>query len=537
MNEVVRHLRRAALLQDGAGLTDGVLLESYLRVRDEAAFEALVRRHGPMVWGVCRRVLGHEADAEDAFQATFLVLALKAAAVVPRARVGNWLYGVAHNTARKAKAMNTKRRAKERQAAERTRPGLPEDERQELHDLLDDELSRLPEKYRAPIVLCELEGRTVKEAACQLGWPQGTVAGRLARARVLLAERLTRRGLVLAPGALAAALAPGLASAGMPMAVVAATVKAAGLVAAGPTAAAGQIPAQVAALTERVVKAMLLTKLKTLTLALLAVTLLGGGGVVLTYRALGAAPAPGLAAGPPRAAAPGDEKAKPDKEALQGAWIGVSGERDGNPLPKEAYWKLVLAGDKATLLTGAGNKEREGTFAIDPDKNPKEIALTLGSLVLRGIYELNAKGTTLKILWKENAYPTDFDSKEGILIISEKEKEDAKSDKELLQGTWVGETGERGGQKWPADKLWTLILAADDRVALITEEGGEERKGTYTLEPDKNPKEITLTAGSLVLKGIYELREGTLKSAWKEGATAPTEFDSKEAMLIQFKKK
>src|SRR5262249_54644234 len=137
MNDVVRHLRRAALLQDGAGLTDGELLERYLRRRDEAAFEGLVRRHGPMVWGVCRRVLGHEADAEDAFQATFLVLARKAAAVVPRARVGNWLYGVAHNTARKAKAMNARRRARERQAAEQARPGPPEDEGRDLHGLLD----------------------------------------------------------------------------------------------------------------------------------------------------------------------------------------------------------------------------------------------------------------------------------------------------------------------------------------------------------------------------------------------------------------
>src|SRR5262249_53439963 len=121
MTGLAWHLRRLALLHVRAAITDGELLERYIRQRDEAAFEALVRRHGPMVLGVCRRILLNVADAEDAFQATFLVLVRKAASVVPRALVGNWLYGVAHNTAIKAKAMNTKRRTKERQAAQRTR--------------------------------------------------------------------------------------------------------------------------------------------------------------------------------------------------------------------------------------------------------------------------------------------------------------------------------------------------------------------------------------------------------------------------------
>src|SRR6266404_2733195 len=107
----LQHLRRAVLRQDGAGLTDGELLECFITQRDEAAFEALVRRHGPMVLGVGRRILRNEADAEDAFQATFLVLVRKAASIRPRRMVGNWLYGVAHNTALKAKAMGSKRRA------------------------------------------------------------------------------------------------------------------------------------------------------------------------------------------------------------------------------------------------------------------------------------------------------------------------------------------------------------------------------------------------------------------------------------------
>src|SRR5437764_14818401 len=119
LNRVIDHLRRTGALPDEARLPDGDLLECYVNRRDEAAFEALLRRHGPMVLGVCRRILGNEADAEDAFQATFLVLVRKASSIVPPSMVGNWLYGVAHRTALKAKAMNSRRRGKEREAAQR----------------------------------------------------------------------------------------------------------------------------------------------------------------------------------------------------------------------------------------------------------------------------------------------------------------------------------------------------------------------------------------------------------------------------------
>src|SRR5262249_44075451 len=151
---VLPHVRRAALLQDGGGMTDGQLLECFLARREEAAFEALVRRHGPMVLGVCRRVLRNAHDAEDAFQATFLVLVRKAASLLPREAVGNWLYGVAYHTALKARAAALRRRAKEAQVrAMSPREARPEDAGQEWRPLLDHELSRLPDKYREPVVL------------------------------------------------------------------------------------------------------------------------------------------------------------------------------------------------------------------------------------------------------------------------------------------------------------------------------------------------------------------------------------------------
>src|SRR5947208_3590144 len=138
---------RAVLLRDGAGLTDGQLLECFIARRDDAAFEALVRRHGPMVLGVCRRILRNHHDSEDAFQATFLVLARKAASIVPREKLGGWLYGVANRTALKAKATTARRR--ERQVRQMPEPVAPQgDTEHDAQELLDKELNRLPEKYR-----------------------------------------------------------------------------------------------------------------------------------------------------------------------------------------------------------------------------------------------------------------------------------------------------------------------------------------------------------------------------------------------------
>ena len=179
-------------------LSDGQLLDRFVNQREGAVFEAIVHRHGPMVWGVCRRVLRDHHDVEDAFQSTFLVLARKAATVMPRDKLGNWLYGAAHQTATKARAMRAKRRAREGQMPGTLEPmARLDDVRNDLAESLDRELSRLPEKFRMPVVLCDLEGQSHREAASRLGLPVGTVSSRLSRARSLLAKRLTRRGVSL----------------------------------------------------------------------------------------------------------------------------------------------------------------------------------------------------------------------------------------------------------------------------------------------------------------------------------------------------
>src|SRR5262245_56578829 len=158
MNAAVRDLQIVFEVGPLGGLSGGQLLERFVERREEAVFEAIVRRHGPMVWGVCRRVLRDHHDAEEAFQTTFVVLARKAASIMIREKLGNWLYGVAYQTAMKAKGMRARRRGREVQV-----PDMPEPEadsrsdRDGLSESLDRELSRLPEKFRTPIILCELE--------------------------------------------------------------------------------------------------------------------------------------------------------------------------------------------------------------------------------------------------------------------------------------------------------------------------------------------------------------------------------------------
>jgi RNA polymerase sigma factor (sigma-70 family) len=279
-SEVIQYLRRTVLPPDGAGMTDGQLLSRFIEGRDEDAFAALVRRHGPMVWGVCRRLLACHQDAEDAFQATFLVLVRKAASVRPREMVANWLYGVASMTARRANVAAAKARRRERRLAETPEPAVLEQDRwRDLQPLLDGELNRLPDKYRAVIVLCDLEGKTRTEAARQLGLPEGTVASRLARARALLAKRLARHGLAVSGGASALVLSQRAAPAGVPASVVSSTVKAASRFAAGQAAA---VPAEVAALTAGVLKTMLLSRLRNAGVALLVVfSLMVGAAAVI----------------------------------------------------------------------------------------------------------------------------------------------------------------------------------------------------------------------------------------------------------------
>jgi RNA polymerase sigma factor (sigma-70 family) len=292
LRPVLRFLSRLVGAGSGGDSTDCQLLQRFAGQREEAAFAALVQRHGPMVLGVCRRVLHDPHDVDDAFQATFLVLARKAGSLTEPEKLANWLYGVACRTAARAKAEAARRRVHERQFTDmpsaEERPSGAESFH-ELGPVLDEELQRLPDKYRAPLVLCYLEGKTYTEAARVLGWAEGTVSGRLARARELLRGRLTRRGLTLSAVALATALSQSAAPAAVPPALADTTAKAATLFAAGPAvASAGIVPAPAAALAEGVLQTMFVTRRRIVAvLALvLASTLLATGAGLLAYHTL-----------------------------------------------------------------------------------------------------------------------------------------------------------------------------------------------------------------------------------------------------------
>lgn len=267
------------------GLSDAALLGAFIAQRDELAFEMLVRRHGPMVLGVCRRVLVQVQDVEDAFQATFLVLVRRAASIRERETLAGWLHGVAHRTALAARRANARRATMEKQVMEMPHPGVTPDQTWlDLQPVLDHQLNSLPEKFRLPIVLCDLEGRTQREAARQLGIPHGTLSNRLTTARNLLARRLARHGVTLSASSIVTIVSQNPVSARVPTALVESTLRCAAAVAAGKATATALVSARVAALTEGVLKAMLIAKTKLAMAVLVALTILtaGVGGFAYT---------------------------------------------------------------------------------------------------------------------------------------------------------------------------------------------------------------------------------------------------------------
>jgi RNA polymerase sigma factor (sigma-70 family) len=283
---LLRLIRRIWAADDAGDVPDAALLARFVARQDEAAFASLVRRHGPMVLGVCRRILNDLHDSEDAFQATFLVLASKAGSLGEPQLLGNWLYGVAQRVALKARAEAARRRVRERRAAAAVvADPTGEVDRRELRRLLDEEVNRLPDRYRVPIILCYLEGQTQEEAARRLGCPRKTITSRLARACQRLRSRLSRRGAGLSGCVVAAALAAEAAA--LPPELVEATVKTAALLAAGQAAAAGTVPARIAALTEGVLRTMT-TRLRAARAVFLAVCFLGVCVGVFAYRLLAA---------------------------------------------------------------------------------------------------------------------------------------------------------------------------------------------------------------------------------------------------------
>jgi RNA polymerase sigma factor (sigma-70 family) len=392
----IRQLRRR-LRPQGGGLADAELLRRWLGQHDEAAFEVLLWRHGPMALGVCRRVLRHAQDVEDAFQATFLTLVRKAATIDRQEAVAGWLYRVAHRVALRARE-RAARRTPAQPWDEQLAPVEPETDLpwRDLRPLLDDEVQRLPAKYRAAFVLCHVQGKTNGEAARELGCPPGTIASRLAWARQRLRSRLTRHGLTLSAGLLSTVLASAPAEGAVPPALVDATLEA--VRGSAGRAAAGSVSARVAGLMEGG-KGVAITRLSMTVVLLLSLAGLGLAAL-LAIPTLGANPAERGGGGKSRPSARknearparGKDRGPQERRKLQGTWVPLALEGiriRADDIPEAT---LVVAGDRITLNPRADR--RVLTYRLDPGRRPPAIDLTpldgkAKGKTLRGIYSLD----------------------------------------------------------------------------------------------------------------------------------------------------
>jgi len=382
---VLRHLRQS--LSGDSGWSDAELLERFTSVQDNNAFKMLVRRHERLVFGVCRRILRDFHDAEDAFQATFVALARKAGSISRRQAVSCWLYKVAFRLAVALRAKRAKETTREGPLTAAEGLAAPPSVHQsvewrEVRAILDEEVNRLPERFRAPIILCYLEGKTVDEAALQLGCPRGTVASRLARARERLRVRLTRRGLAISGAALTAGLTQAWVATAAPFSLACSAVKLAKVCGAANGTAGAVIPARIVALTEEVLHAMTIKKLITVVAVLIVSAgglLVGGLGMHVLY--LSAAAEPGPVAFPgerPKAQVPPAQKTPPAKEQPDAAKPTVSKpvQRDFTPYevftgelsPSRSVNVQARVGGRLASVhcqTGATVKKEELLFQID----------------------------------------------------------------------------------------------------------------------------------------------------------------------------
>jgi RNA polymerase sigma factor (sigma-70 family) len=404
VNNGYRDFGRFLRAKSMAGVSDDQLLTLIVSNNyavGAAAFEALVRRHGPMVLATCRGVLRHEQDAEDAFQATFLVLARRAKSLRQRNRLGPWLHRIAVRASGQARSAAARRRDREARAAKRIDMVKPEQERdadrEELTSVVHQEVGRLPEPFRLVVVLCELQGKSYEAAAASLGVPVGTVRSRLSRARERLRAQITRRG-VLVPAGLAF-LVGGRASAAVPSAkLIASTVGLAAPVTAGGFAT---LPAGVVAVpyAQRVLKA---SSLFVLGKATSAVAVAGIGLAVVSFGVAGTGaekpqrPEPAVvnsvAPSPPEPLA----KLSADSEWMQGRWVVLNAEQRGRKVDNLIDARFDVNGDRFHLTANGGDPEHtlskettSGTFSLEPTADPRRLELTGLGRTVRGLYRLD----------------------------------------------------------------------------------------------------------------------------------------------------
>ena len=540
-----------------AGLTEGELLDRFVARRDEAAFEALVARHGPMVLGVCRRALRDPHDAEDAFQATFLVLARRAGAIRDRERLARWLFGVALRISARARVLAGRRRDRERPAPSELAGPEFDPAGWELRAILDEEIGRLPGRYRSPVVLCYLEGRSHTEAARQLGWPVGTVKGRLSRARDLLRSRLLRRGLSVPAAALAMATACD-ASAAVPEALIQSTTRIAPAFAAG-GATAGMLPAASAALARGTLRTMTMMKLKVLSAAVLAVGLAAGGAGVIAQ--VGKAGDDGPVVPVSSVSVKDAPAGRDDRTAIQGRWQVLSVEVGGK------LENITSTGHGPTLITRdriiparqppTDSPPTEVRYTLDPSRDPGTIDLEnpkgpdisdpdLGGPIL-GIYRLEGNHLTLCLgapgKPRPTAFATDPGSQSRLMNLrrlgpasDEARADESRDDLAKIQGRWFYVRRERKGETLPFSSVHRpAIFTSDTFIQTIGVDGAAPKElpaFRFKLDAGREPKKIDLIYNLAhrkgeVLPGIYRLDGGTLTICFSEpGKPRPKAFDT-----------
>jgi RNA polymerase sigma factor (sigma-70 family) len=323
LGKLVRNVRNLAAGNGSLERADRQLLDDFSACRDEAAFAALVARHGSMVLRVCRRLLNHEQDAEDAFQATFLILARKSASIRKTEALAQWLHGVAYRTALEVKRSAARRRGHEARLWTVMRKAAVSPTWDDVQAVLDEEIQRLRAPFRVAFVLCVLEGKSGPQAAAEMGVKEGTVRSRLGRARQLLQQRLARRGIKLSALLAALSVVEGAGRASVPAALVGTTLRFGLLVAAG-NSAAGVIPTHIAALAAGVTRAMFVTKTKIAVAALLAIGLFAAGASIVGHQAL-AAPESRTSATPQETESRAKQQAGPAADDAKEGTIEVTG--------------------------------------------------------------------------------------------------------------------------------------------------------------------------------------------------------------------
>jgi RNA polymerase sigma factor (sigma-70 family) len=479
---VISYLRRAVAPGDGSGTPDAQLLERYAVWRDEPAFELLVWRHAQTVLGVCRRVL-RDDQAEDAFQATFLALAREAKRVGRRGSVGGWLHRVAYRVALKAKARAARQAAHER-PLEGIQSPSPQPEPydvavcRELEAVLDEAVNRLPDKYREAFVLCVLAGKSNADAAVELGCPVGTVESRLARARERLRVALARRGFAL-----------GTPRASVPPPLVSATVQAATLFVEGQKA--GLVSPGAVALVEELVRETMMSGWRSVAALMLAVGLLGLGGVALERR--------GSALEGAKATARAPAPKKVDKELIQGNWnvvnIQANGKHPAQEVTDGQRWHITT--DRITITYADGSSE-QFTYRLGPKHKPRRIDLeTIGGpdekRTFHALYELD--GDQLKVCKDRNRRPAALDIGEGdrgrILFTLKREAAKKAARKEEAKVILTLESA--SATPWGKDVLFECRATLENRT-------GKELKvrssffsvfdGTWLVIQDEKGKEL-----------------------------------------------